>query len=326
VSGLTLGGGMGWLAGKFGTTADNVIAMDLVTADGRILQASEEQNNDLFWGLRGGGGNLGVVTSFEYRTHQLEEVEGGFLVYPIESLGEFLNFYQDFMRNAPDDLMVEISVAHFGRPFLIVTICFSGDKAASDSALAPIRRFSHPLIDSVRNVAFPQLTVPTAEVMDFINSQTVEDSNDSVEADGYYNHWRGASVPEWTEPAIKTFVQCLERAPRDWSIGIGHFMHGAASRVADRSTALLREEYSSSFFFNLGWNHSSLSEKSMAWVDQSIEAMSPYVSSGTFVNYLSSNSAEAVKNAYGLNYSRLQKLKNSYDPENIFHLNRNIRA
>jgi len=326
VSGLTLGGGLGWVLGKHGTTADNVIAMDIITADGSHLRVSDKQNADLFWALRGGGGNFGIVTAFEYQVHQLTEVYGGFLLYPIEMLGEYLQFYRDIMANAPDELMIELSVAPANPPMLVATVCYSGNETPSQAVLAPIRKFGPPVFDGIRPTKLSQLTAITKEGANFIAANSKPDTSSPKESDGYYNHWRGATVPEWTDSAINTFVTCIEKAPAGWSIGVGHYMHGAPCAVNAQATPILRDEHSSSYFFNMSWGHSSQSDDAMAWVDRSIKDMQPFNRAGTYINYLSSNAPEAVADAYGANYPRLRKLKSQYDSENSFHLNRNIRA
>lgn len=326
IGGLTLGGGLGWVLGKHGTTADNVIAMDIITADGNQLRVSDKQNQDLFWALRGGGGNFGIVTAFEYQVHQLSEVYGGFLVYPIEMLGEYLQFYRDIMANAPDELMVELSIAPSNPPMLVATACYSGTETSSQAVLAPLRKFGPPLFDGIRPAKLSQVAAITKEVSNFIAANSKPDAGPRKESDGYYNHWRGATIPEWTDSAINTFVSCIEKAPTGWSMGVGHYMHGAPCAVNAQATPILRDEHSSSYFFNMSWGHSSQSKDSMAWVDQSIKDMQAFARSGTYINYLSSNTPEAVADAYGANYSRLRKLKSQYDSENSFHLNRNIRA
>ena len=326
ISGLTLGGGLGWVLGKHGTTADNVIAMDIITADGSQLRVSDQQNEDLFWALRGGGGNFGIVTAFEYQVHQLTEVYGGFLLYPIEMLGEYLHFYRDIMANAPDELMVELSIAPTSPPMLVATACYSGNVTSSQAVLAPIRKFGPPLFDGIRPTKLSQLTAITKEVSNFIAANSKPETGSPTEGDGHYNHWRGATIPDWTDSAINTFVSCIEKAPAGWSIGVGHYMHGAPCAVNAQATPILRDEHSSSYFFNMSWGHSSQSDDSMAWVDRSIQDMQPFNRAGTYVNYLSSNAPEAVADAYGAHYPRLRKLKSQYDSENSFHLNRNIRA
>jgi hypothetical protein len=326
ISGLTLGGGLGWVLGKHGTTADNVIAMDINTADGKQLRVSDKQNEDLFWALRGGGGNFGIVTAFEYQVHQLTEVYGGPLAYPIEMLGEYLQFYRDIMANAPDELMVELSISPTNPPMLIANACYSGTEASSQAALAPIRKFGPPLFDGIRPTKLSELTAITKEASSFMRANSKPNSGSPKESDGHYNHWRGATIPEWTDSAINTFVTCIEKAPAGWSAGVGHYMHGAPCAVNAQATPILRDEHNSNYFFNMSWGHSSQSEDSMAWVDQSIKDMQPFNRAGTYLNYLSSNTPQAVADSYGANYPRLRKLKSQYDSENSFHLNRNIRA
>jgi hypothetical protein len=326
ISGLTLGGGLGWVLGKYGTTADSVTAMDIITADGRTLRAAENRNEDLFWGLRGGGGNFGIVTALEYKTHPQDQVIGGFLVYPIERLGEYLHFYRETMAKAPAELMIEISVAPTNPPLLVTTVCYSGSENASKTVLAPVREFGQPLYDGIKPTQLHQLTSPSKEAIDFMKAYSRPEAEVSRENDGFYNHWRGATIVEWTDQAINTFVDRLQNAPRGWSMGIGHYMHGWPCTVDAKATPLLRDEHRSSYFFNMSWGHSRQSTDAMAWVDQSITAMQPFNQTGTYVNYLSSNSAEDVARTYGTNYPRLQSLKSKYDPDNLFHLNRNIRA
>lgn len=312
VTGLTLGGGYGWVAGKFGTAADNVNAMDVVTADGQKLRATEEVNEDLFWGLRGGGGNFGVVTAIEYQAHPLESVVGGFLVYPLEQMAALLAWYQELMADAPDGLVAELAVTHIGRPLLAMTVCYAGGTEDAKAIVAHIRDATKPIFDGLRQTPLQQLTAITPEGQAFINSERQRNSGgasaEPAEADGYFNHWRGASVSKWTDPAIATFVKCLEDAPPGWSIGIGHFVHGVAARVPEGSTALPREGASSSFFFNVSWTQSTLSTANMAWVDRSLKAMAPHLSSRAYINYLSASDEESVSASYGKSYRRLQTL------------------
>ena len=230
------------------------------------------------------------------------------------------------MANAPDELMVELSISPTNPPMLVATACYSGNVSSSQAVLAPIRKFGLPVFDGIRPTKLSQLASITKEVSNFIAANSKPETDSSKESDGHYNHWRGATIPDWTDSAINTFVNCIEKAPAGWSIGVGHYMHGAPCAVNAQATPILRDEHSSSYFFNISWGHSSQSEDSMAWVDRSIQVMQPFNSAGTYVNYLSSNAPEAVADAYGANYPRLRKLKSQYDSENSFHLNRNIRA
>jgi hypothetical protein len=307
-------------------TADNVVAMDIITADGNQLRVSDKQNQDLFWALRGGGGNFGIVTAFEYQVYQLAEVYGGFLLYPMEMLGEYLQFYREFMADAPDELMIELSISPTSPPMLVATVCYAGDETSSQAVLSSVRQFGPPVFDGMRATILNELTAFTKEITDFIKANSKPDAGSPIESDGHYNHWRGATIPEWTDSAINTFVTSIEKAPAGWSIGVGHYMHGASCAVSAQATPILRDEHSSSYFFNMSWGHSSQSDDSMAWVDRSIKDMQPFNRAGTYINYLSSNAPEAVADSYGANYRRLRKIKSQYDSENTFHLNRNIRA
>ena len=201
--------------------------------------------------------------------------------------------------------------------------------------LAPIRKFGPSVFDGIRPTKLSELTAITKEVTNFIaakpqqdkpqqyNSQ--QDQGSPKESDGHYNHWRGDTIPEWTDSAINTFVTCIEKAPAGWSMGVGHYMHGTPCAV-NQATPILRDEHSSSHFFNMSWGHSSHSGDAMAWVDRSIKDMQQYNRAGAYINYFSFNTPEAVVDAYDSNYPRLRKLKSQYDAENSFHLNRNIRA
>jgi hypothetical protein len=162
--------------------------------------------------------------------------------------------------------------------------------------------------------------------MNFIRTYSRPDTQATQESDGFYNHWRGASILKWTDEAITEFVNCFQRAPRGASFGIGHYMHGMPCTIDNQATPLLRDEHRSSYFFNMSWGHSNQTSEAMQWVDQSIKDMQPHNRTSTYVNYLSSNDPAAIEATYGVNYPRLQKLKSKYDPENVFHLNRNIRA
>lgn len=325
VSGLTLGGGLGWILGKHGTTADNVTAMEIITAEGRELRVTSNENPDLFWALRGGGGNFGVVTAFEYATHQLQRVTGGFLVYPIHKLADYLKFYRETMSSAPRELMIEISVVPTNPPLLVTTVCHSGSERDAQTVLEPIRKFGPPLYDGIHSTRLQQITSPSQDAQNFIESYGEKNPASQQQRDGNYNHWRGASIAEWTDAAITQFVHCINEAPPGWSMGIGHYMHGTPCEVEESAMPVMRDQNRSSYFFNMSWGHSSQSSKAMRWVDQSIKDMQPHNHSGTYINYLSSNTNEAVALAYGDNYPRLQKLKSQYDPDNIFHLNRNVR-
>lgn len=330
VAGLTLGGGLGWLLGRFGATCDNVTAVQLVTADGRQLRATEDEHADLFWGLKGGGGNFGIATAFEYRLHPLEKVVGGYLVYAGARATEVLRRYRDYMASAPDEMVVEVVLlasveppAH--EPLLVLTACYSGRVEHADRAMRPFRAFGSPLAEVVRETPYARLTDTPPELSHlFEPRQSAETAATRAEGTGF-NYWQAASLSNWTDQAIDAFVARATAAPPGWRLGIGHYQHGEMCRVDSQSTPMIRRQGSTSCFFNMSWRSSDRTAAAMAWVNQSLDTMQPFSDSATYVNYLSSDGEAAVAAAYGEHYQRLQALKRKFDPDNVFHLNRNIR-
>ena len=316
IAGLTLGGGLGWLLGKHGASCDNLRSVDIVTADSRVLTASNEQNEDLFWGLRGGGGNFGIATSFEYAVHPLDQVIGGLLVISGARLAEFMHFYSDFMAQAPDALTVELTITTASEPLVVAMVCFAGAERTAKAVLKPLRSFG-TLADTIGRFRYPQFTSPPPELL-----RRFERPEQNTQGT-YHSYWQGASLSNWDEAAINALVAARDEAMGDWSIGVGHYMHGAICRVPETATPLIRREGSYSYFFNTGWRGSAKSATHMGWVDRSIAKMGEY-SHAAYVNYLSSNAETDVAAAYGQNYPRLQKLKRQFDPDNLLHLNRNI--
>lgn len=330
IAGLTLGGGLGWLLGRFGASCDNLAAVDVVTADGRMLRASESENADLFWGLRGGGGNFGIATSFEYRLHPVENVVGGYLAYSGAHAREFLQVYRDFMASAPDELTLEVILlasaeppAHL--PVLIAGACYSGSMEDAQRVLAPLRAVGPPLVDILREVPYARLTDPPQEMAHILGIGPADAGAESPRPDTGFNYWQGASISDWSDAAIDSFIGCAATAPLGWSMGLGHHMHGELCRVDARDTPLIRREGRSSYFFNTSWRDADDSTGAMAWVDSSSAVMKPFSDAATYINYLSSDSEAAVATAYGENYMRLQALKRKFDPDNVLRLNRNIR-
>lgn len=331
ISGLTLGGGLGWFVGRFGATCDNLLAAEVITADGRRLRASEEENPDLFWGLRGGGGNFGIVTTFEYRVHPVNHVLGGFLAYRGSQIREFLRFYREYMAQAPDELTVEVAMSAPGTPdtpIVMAITSYSGDPRTGERILAPLRSFGPPLADTIAEVSYTRLTdrPPILAGLRMLGPVgTLWAGVGLLRAEPEYGYWKGAYAPALVEPAIEAFAESVSQAPPGWWIGLGHYMHGAVCRVDSRATALPRPSAGYSYFFNAHWRDPAVSQDRMGWVDRSWASMARFSSKGTYINYLSSGSEEAVKASYGDNFSRLVALKNKFDPSNVFHLNRNIR-
>ena len=327
VTGLTLGGGLGWLLGKYGATCDNVLAMEVVTAEGREVRVSSDVEPELYWALRGGGGNFGVVTAIEFQTHPVDKVVRGFVVYSAKQTKAFLHFYHDFMTKAPDELTAEVTIVSASEPIIALTFCYAGDERKARQIIDPLLRFGPPLAEDIAVVPFARLIdIPPEVGRQFAAPPPEAESAvaSSSEKYGGFNYWQGASLSDWNEASVEAFDRCLQLAPTGYSIGLGHYMHGAISRVEDTATPIIRRDGSYSYFFNANWGRAADAHSSMSWVDESISSMSQF-SNPTYVNYLSAGDASSVRDTYGQNYKRLRDIKAVYDPENVFHLNRNIR-
>lgn len=308
VAGLTLGGGLGWFLGTKGAACDNLLSVEIVTADGRILTTRAEENPELFWALKGGGGNFGVVTNFEYRLHPLRNVVAGAIGFR-SALGPFLRFYRGFMADAPDALAVELNISAGGDlPLIIAIACFSGDRDEGVRALAPLKTFGRAQFGDIGEVAYGAFAGPWP---------------DRLPA---YLDWRGLSFPGLEDTTIAALETALATAPPGWNIGVGHYMHGEICRIDPASTPLQRRAGEISLFIGAGWEDPHAADASMVWVAHATRTLKRLASPATYINYLSDDSEGAVRASYGeANYARLQRIKRSFDPDNIFHRNRNIR-
>ena len=242
ISGLTLGGGIGWFAGLHGATCDNLIGASIVGADGRVRRASADENPHLFWALQGGGGNFGIASRLEYRLYPVTQVLGGLLAYPIGRLHDVLRTYRDLLADSPDELTVELSIQSLAEPLIMAVVCHAGDPATGEGVIAPLRRLA-PVGDTVALVDYARLTDrPGAafalQSMGLLG--TLEMLSRSFDAPPEYGHWRGASLASLNDAAIAGFADAIASAPPRWSIGIGHYLHGAICRRPAPETPLLR--------------------------------------------------------------------------------------
>jgi FAD/FMN-containing dehydrogenase len=307
------------LLGKHGASCDHLIGADLITAEGKVLRASEAENPELFWALRGGGGNFGIVTALDFRLHPVAEVLGGILVLRTD-IARFLRFYRAFMQDAPDELTVEISIIAGKPPVLVAIACWSGDAAAGEAALKPLRSFGVALADWIDKVAYARLTSRMPEVGSLLGLTQPQASGPPC------NYWRGASLRELSNASAEQIAAFIDQAPDGCSVGLGHYMHGQVCRVAQDATPLIRTAGQLTCFFNASWADPNLGEGCMRWVDRSSAAIRNLSSGGAYINYLSTDNQPAVKASYGKNYDRLLDIKKRYDPSNFFHRNRNIRS
>jgi FAD/FMN-containing dehydrogenase len=315
IAGLTLGGGLGWLMGKYGLALDNLLSVDLVTAEGKVLRASADENADLFWAVRGGGGNFGVVTSFEYRAHPVGPmITGGLVAHPFDRARDVLRFFRDVTVRLPDEFMVFGGLIHApdgsGTKLAAMVVCHCGSLEAGAAAVQPIKQFGSPALDAIGPMPYSQL-----------NSML-----DAAYPKGALNYWKSSFLDRLDDEAIDRLIDCFARCPTPMGqLLIEHF-HGAAVRVGVGDTAFPHRKQGHNLVVLSEWMDKADTNRCVAWARDTYAAMGPFVSSGRYVNYLGDDEAgDPSAAAYGPNYRRLQELKAKYDPSNFFHMNQNIR-
>ena len=315
IAGLTLGGGIGYLMGKYGLALDNLRSVELVTADGRALRVSEDENADLFWAVRGGGGNFGIAASFEYRLHTVgPTITGGLIGYPLKAGNDVLRLVREVAASAPDDLMLFASLigAPDGSGTKLATIAAGhcGSLPDGEAAVRPIKAFGTPVMDTIGPMTYCELNTML----------------DAGYPKGARNYWKSHFLPELTDEAIETMVECYERCPSPMGeILLEHF-HGAAVRVAVGEAAFPLRSAGYNFLVLSQWTNPADDEQCIAWARETYAAMQPFVGLGRYVNYLDDDEpGDPAAAAYGPNYRRLREIKAKYDPENFFHMNQNIR-
>jgi FAD/FMN-containing dehydrogenase len=311
IAGLTLGGGIGWLMGKYALACDNLVSADVVDVWGQRRTASAEENPDLFWAIRGGGGNFGVVTTFEYELHPLESVYGGVLLYPRPHALDLLRHYRDLTTRAPDELTVYASLMSGpdGTPLAGLALCHCGaNGAATESDVAAYRGAAPVIADMVSWRPYAELQT----MLDFTAPK------------GLRYYFKCAFLTELTDEALRTIVHYGESAPSPQTGIMLEHIHGSASRVPADATAfaLRRDQYS----LNIvpAWQDPRLTERCIAWARAFAAEMERFGTGDAYVNYLGDEGAEAVHATYSRNYKRLSQLKLKYDPGNFFRFNQNI--
>jgi hypothetical protein len=315
VAGLTLGGGWGHLARRYGLASDNLISVDLVTASGKFLTVSASEHADLFWGVRGGGGNFGVVTSLEYRLHEVGPVLAGIVAFPLDNARAILGLYRDLTAAAPDELASDIVLISLpdGTPVVGVLVCYSGPHDAGERILKPLRSFRPVLMDGV-------------QMMPYTAAQKLIDG---FYPKGLQNYWKSSFITEISDEVIDVMVRFCAKRPSPMCHGmIEHQLGGAVSRIGREDTAFGHRDVEFTFMSLGQCADPSEAEACVRWAREFWEAMQPYATGGVYVNYLGQESdegAERVRAAYGPEkYRRLVALKKSYDPTNLFRLNQNL--
>lgn len=312
IAGLTLGGGWGHLHAKYGLAIDNVIGADVVTADGRLLTANASENQDLFWGVRGGSGNFGIVTSLEYRLHEVGPVLGGAVFHPAAKAKEVLQFWREFAAASPDELVTQGGSFNLpdGVPVFGIAACYCGPLSEGEKVLKPLRTFGSPVADTFAAISYLQL----------------QSMFDPFFPPGRQTYVKSNFIRSLSDEAIDALVQYVGKSPSPYTFApfIEHW-HGAATRVAITDTAFPHRQYSWNFFAWSMWISASESEKNKQWTRDCWEALQPFLVAGSYGNYVADEGEAIARAAYGANYDRLVALKNKYDPTNLFRMNHNIK-
>lgn len=321
VAGLTLGGGFGWLSRRLGLTIDSLVSAEVVTASGEAVTASESENADLFWGIRGGGGNFGVVTSFNFRLHPVgPEVFSGLVIHPLDHARDVLHFYRDFvamageefvcwfvMRKAPP--LPAIPAQWHGKEILALAMCYSGDPEEGERVARPLRTFGQPIADMVgRN---PYSGWQTAL--------------DPLLTPGARNYWKSHDFLELSDGLIDVILDHAHRLPDPQTEIAFAQLGGAVARVPPEATAYTHRNAEYLINVHGRWSDKEKDEACVGWVRSLFNACAPFATGGVYVNFLTQEEGGRIKSAYGKNYDRLVQLKNKFDPSNLFRLNQNIQ-
>ncbi|WBB57785.1 FAD-binding oxidoreductase [Streptomyces sp. WMMC500] len=310
VAGLTLGGGIGSLMGTHGLTIDNVVSFEVVTADGRLLRAAADENEDLYWALRGGGGNFGVVTEFEFHLHEQGTMLAGRVVYPAADAADVLGFFRRFSLTVPDELTVSAGLLHTpdGQPVVVMVPVYSGDDLAEgERLLRPLRGFGRPVADTVGPMRYSEFS----SMMDRSGPP------------GRRYHWRSGFLPDLDDDVIEVLAAGFGQVPSPHTMILIDYLHGAATRVAPTATAFPHRDPSFHVIVSSGWEDPAADGRNIGWTDDVWTPLSTR-STGVYVNSLGSDGDRSIHDAYGPNHDRLAEIKSTYDPANFFHMNQNI--
>jgi len=314
IGGLTLGGGLGWLAGKYGLVCDNLLSVDLITAEGAIVTASAAENSELFWGLRGGGGNFGIVTSFEYRLHPVGLMLAGPVLYPFAKAKEALALYRDFATSIPDEVNTIAALMNSpdGDPLAAVVLCYNGSLETGEKVLRPLRSFGPPVADQVA-------PTPYCKVQTFFDEPFTRSRR-------YY--FKSNFTRSISDEAIATLIERFVTAPSPLSMVYFQQLGNAANRVGVTETAFSHRDALCEWGCDAVWLDPAQDAANIRWAREVAEAMRPFTSGSDYVNHIGLEAEEGtdrIKAAFGTNYDRLVDLKNRYDPTNLFRHNQNIK-
>jgi FAD/FMN-containing dehydrogenase len=320
IAGLTLGGGFGWLSRKYGLTIDNLVSADVVTAAGQLLRASADENADLFWGIRGGGGNFGIVTSFEFQLHPVgPEILAGLIVHPFSAAPKVLRYYRDFAAKISDDLAVWAVMRKapplpflpekvHGTEVLILATVYAGRISDGEKELEPLRAFGDPIAD----------VIGPSPYLGF------QQAFDPLLTPGLRNYWKSHDFRELKDEALDTLIRFAGDLPSPQTeIFVGQ-LGGATNRVAPDATAYRHRDVEFVMNVHGRWEKPEDDDRCIAWCRELFQTMTPYSTGGVYVNFMTEEEEQRVRAAYGDSYDRLVELKKKYDPSNLFRLNQNI--
>jgi FAD/FMN-containing dehydrogenase len=314
IAGLTLGGGLGWLMGKYGMAVDNVRSVEVVDANGQILTADAEQNPDLYWALRGGGGNFGVAASFDYDAHPVSMIYGGLIAFALPDAPKVWEFFGDFAAESPDELVLMMALVHApdgsGHKIAAVAMCHCGDLAKGEKAAAAIRRAATPLMDMLGPLPYP------------VQNTLL----DPAFPKGARNYWKSAYFKEITADTVSVMVARFAQTPSIMTGMVIEHFHGAVTRVPPTATAFPHREPGYNLVIPGVWPDARDDDANIAWVKDTFNALAPYTADSVYVNYLADDDTARVQAAYGPCWDRLRQVKRTYDPDNVFHLNQNVTS
>lgn len=318
--GYTLGGGIGWLHRKTGLGCDNLLAAEVVTANGEILRASPQENSDLFWAIRGGGGNFGIVSRLHFRLHPVKQVMAGLIFHPLEDFPKIAKFIQDYGREAPDELCVWLMTRKappspllpkkmHGRPVVIVAVCYAGPESAGEKIVKPLRQFGKPLKDLIKERTYGEW----------------QKALDGAWGDGFHNEWMGHYLQSLSPDAVETMLHHVDKISSPFSdVKLAH-MGGAVSRVGELDTAFGSRNAEYALVIQTRWKEAAASDYHLQWTKEFHQAMRPFSTGKVYVNFVANEGAGRVKDAYNDSaFQRLQSIKAKYDPANFFRMNQNI--
>lgn len=315
IAGLTLGGGLGWLMGKYGLALDNLVSLELINAQGELMRASQTDEPDLFWAARGGGGNFGIATTLEYQLHPVGPmITGGLIAHPFDRSRDVLLHFREITSALPDEQILVGTLAHApdgsGMKLAAMVACHCGPLPNGEAAMRPLKQFGAPVLDGIGPIGYSEL-----------NSLL-----DAGYPKGAFNYWKSTFLRELSDDAIETMIACFARCPTPMGQLLLEHVHGAAVRVGVEETAFPHRMEGYNFLILTQWLDAAMTDRCIDWTRDTYAQMERFAATGRYVNYLGDDEAgDPVPAAYGSNYPRLRELKKKYDPGNFFRMNQNIK-